>query len=79
LALQEKPRSTGVCVCLAVDDSLNIPYHDDREHWDEWVTKVTKALDPLTLEFAHAHDEFSGQHVYGIVRWLQIDWTNISC
>ncbi|KAI0690049.1 Nse1 non-SMC component of SMC5-6 complex-domain-containing protein [Cytidiella melzeri] len=51
----------------SVDDSLNIVYHDDRKHWDDWVNKVTDALNPLDLELAHVHDEFSGQHVYGIV------------
>ena len=52
---------------IAVDESLEIPYNEDRKYWDEWVNKVTTALNPLDLEFAHVHDEFSGEHVYGIV------------
>ena len=55
-------------VFTALDESLEIPYNEDRKYWDEWVNKVTEALNPLDLEFAHVHDEFSGEHVYGIVR-----------
>ncbi|KAI0093959.1 Nse1 non-SMC component of SMC5-6 complex-domain-containing protein [Irpex rosettiformis] len=51
----------------SVDENLNVPYNDDRKYWDDWVNKVTEALNPLDLEFAHVHDEFSGEHVYGIV------------
>ncbi|KAI0763675.1 Nse1 non-SMC component of SMC5-6 complex-domain-containing protein [Irpex lacteus] len=51
----------------SLDESLDIPYNEDRKYWDEWVNKVTEALNPLDLEFAHVHDEFSGEHVYGIV------------
>ncbi len=57
-----------IFVFIALDESLEIPYNEDRKYWDEWVNKVTEALNPLDLEFAHVHDEFSGEHVYGIVR-----------
>ena len=51
-----------------VDPSLEIEIRNTTEGWDEFVTSISKLLDPLSLEFKHAMDENRGIKYYGIVR-----------
>lgn len=52
---------------LVANEALEIQYKDDRASWDAFVTSVNDALNPLDLEFAHLHDEITGQEVYAVV------------
>lgn len=61
-------RATSLTTEIAVDETLDIDYGEDRASWDAWVTKINKALNPLNLEFAHAPDEATGKDTYAIVR-----------
>ncbi|KAH9856996.1 Nse1 non-SMC component of SMC5-6 complex-domain-containing protein [Lenzites betulinus] len=49
------------------NDTLEIAYRADRNSWDDFVTSVNEALNPLDLEFAHLHDEVSGKEMYAVV------------
>ncbi|TBU50898.1 Nse1 non-SMC component of SMC5-6 complex-domain-containing protein [Dichomitus squalens] len=51
----------------AANDTLDIQYRADRNSWDNFVTSINDALNPLDLEFAHLHDEVTGQEVYAVV------------
>nr|VWO98843.1 Argininosuccinate lyase (Probable argininosuccinate lyase) [Ganoderma boninense] len=51
----------------AANEALEIQYKNDRASWDTFVTSINDALNPLDLEFAHLHDEISGQEVYAVV------------
>ena len=53
---------------VAANESLDVRYRGDRASWDEFVTKVNDALNPLDLEFAHLSDEVSGTELYAVVR-----------
>ncbi|KAM5533290.1 hypothetical protein V8D89_013067 [Ganoderma adspersum] len=57
--------------CIAAvqvaNEALEIQYKNDRASWDAFVTSVNDALNPLDLEFAHLHDEITGQEVYAVV------------
>lgn len=53
---------------LAADESLDVDYREDRAFWDEWVTKINEALNPLDLEFAHLFDESTAKDMYALVR-----------
>ncbi|KAI0831418.1 Nse1 non-SMC component of SMC5-6 complex-domain-containing protein [Trametes gibbosa] len=49
------------------NETLDIPYRADRNSWDNFVTSVNEALNPLDLEFAHLHDEVTGKEMYAVV------------
>ncbi|KAI0375014.1 hypothetical protein BV20DRAFT_961260 [Pilatotrama ljubarskyi] len=50
-----------------VNETLEVEYRADRNSWDNFVTSVNDALNPLDLEFAHLHDEVSGKEMYAVV------------
>ena len=54
----------------------SIEYRADRNSWDNFVTSINDALNPLDLEFAHLHDEVTGQEVYAVVRSKLLRWWN---
>ncbi|OJT03133.1 Non-structural maintenance of chromosomes element 1 -like protein [Trametes pubescens] len=49
------------------NETVDIEYRADRNSWDNFVTSVNEALNPLDLEFAHLHDEVSGKEMYAVV------------
>ncbi|KAL6309242.1 Nse1 non-SMC component of SMC5-6 complex-domain-containing protein [Sparassis latifolia] len=51
----------------ATDDSLEIPFSSDRNSWDNFVSNINNALNPLDLEFAHMHDEYTGKEMCVLV------------
>ncbi|KAI1795761.1 Nse1 non-SMC component of SMC5-6 complex-domain-containing protein [Ganoderma leucocontextum] len=56
-----------IAAVQAANEALDIQYRNDRASWDAFVTSINDALNPLDLEFAHLHDEISGQEVYAVV------------
>ncbi len=60
-------RSTRVRICAEANETVDIEYRADRNSWDNFVTSVNEALNPLDLEFAHLHDEVSGKEMYAVV------------
>ena len=54
-------------VPLAVDETLDIDYGEDRTSWDNWVTKLNTTLNPLDLELSHMSDEATGKEMYALV------------
>jgi non-structural maintenance of chromosomes element 1 len=51
----------------AVDETLEIEYSDNVVDWNNWVTKMNSALNPLDLEFVHVFDEATGKDMYALV------------
>ncbi|KAH8106987.1 Nse1 non-SMC component of SMC5-6 complex-domain-containing protein [Cristinia sonorae] len=51
----------------AEDETLEIPFSDTQEAWDEWVTQINKSLNPLDLELAHMIDQGNGRVLYALV------------
>lgn len=60
-------RSTRVRICAEANETVDIEYRADRNSWDNFVTSVNEALNPIDLEFAHLHDEVSGKEMYAVV------------
>jgi len=52
---------------VTVDDTVQILYSEDRDAWDAFVTEINTSLNPLDLEFAHVHDQETGQELYAMV------------
>ncbi|KAI0797893.1 Nse1 non-SMC component of SMC5-6 complex-domain-containing protein [Abortiporus biennis] len=51
----------------AADETIEIHFGEDRNSWDEWITKINAALNPLDLELAHLHDQQTGKELYALV------------
>jgi len=53
--------------CLASNDTLHIPFSNNADAWNSFVTKINKTLDKLDLEFRLLRDELSGREMYALV------------
>ncbi|PCH38085.1 hypothetical protein WOLCODRAFT_52070, partial [Wolfiporia cocos MD-104 SS10] len=47
----------------AANDELDIQFSNDRNSWDNFVTRINEALNPLNLEFLQLNDELSGKEM----------------
>ncbi|KAH9951923.1 Nse1 non-SMC component of SMC5-6 complex-domain-containing protein [Amylocystis lapponica] len=65
--IARKERSLTRAWRAAADDALEIPFADDRNSWDNFVSEINVALNPLDLEFVHMFDEISGTEMCGLV------------
>lgn len=52
----------------ASNDKLDIPFSNNADAWNDFVTKINKSLDKLDIEFRLFHDESSGREMYALVR-----------
>ncbi|KAI0928564.1 hypothetical protein AcW1_005769 [Taiwanofungus camphoratus] len=51
----------------AANDTLDIPFSNDRNSWDNFISKINDSLNPLNLELAQMHDEFTGKEICVLV------------
>ncbi|KAF9483921.1 hypothetical protein BDN70DRAFT_873327 [Pholiota conissans] len=51
----------------ASDGALKLQYRNDKQSWDEFVTKINHSLDNFELEFRALHDEITGKEMYALV------------
>ncbi|TFY70411.1 hypothetical protein EVG20_g2601 [Dentipellis fragilis] len=51
----------------ASDEDLNVPWANDQDSWDNFLTKVNTSINPLDLEFARLHDEVTGREMFALV------------
>ncbi|OSX65068.1 hypothetical protein POSPLADRAFT_1135283 [Postia placenta MAD-698-R-SB12] len=51
----------------AANDTLDIPFSDNRNAWDAFVTQLNQSLNPLHLELEQRHDEISGKEMVVLV------------
>ncbi|KAI0724080.1 Nse1 non-SMC component of SMC5-6 complex-domain-containing protein [Fomitopsis betulina] len=51
----------------AANDALEIEFTGDRNSWDEFVSSINDALNPMNLEFAHMSDEITGKEMCALV------------
>ncbi|KZT11219.1 uncharacterized protein LAESUDRAFT_691817 [Laetiporus sulphureus 93-53] len=57
----------------AANDALEIPFSDNRNAWDDFVSKINDLLNPLNLELAQMFDEISGKEMCVLVN-RKGDW-----
>lgn len=55
-------------VVSACDETLEIPFSDDRNSWHNWITEINASLNPLNLEIGHFLDQTTGKESYALVR-----------
>ncbi|KAF8201687.1 Nse1 non-SMC component of SMC5-6 complex-domain-containing protein [Pholiota molesta] len=46
--------------------ALKIQHSNDKQSWDDFVSKINRSLDKLELEFRALHDELTGKEMYAI-------------
>ena len=54
-------------IITASNGALKLQYRNDKQSWDEFVTKINHSLDNFELEFRALHDEITGKEMYALV------------